>query len=551
MEPPPRPPEFPSRIGRRLSVALAAIIVTVLLVGGISLVLALRIFQVNTEVDRENLHILVTEQIHTTFQRIVFELQQMNAMGWAERARDIGSLQEQLARHLAVFREIHHGTEDFPGERDEMALFADLQKLSAELRALTDRALSAGGRSVQLGPMDLAQLNIMTQQVARRVEDLNGIHRVKVTQLLRSSQGMMWAIVSLYLAFILVGGALIAGASIAFTRGIAVPLGRLADAALKIADGRLEERVPIRSFNEIGRLSHAFNVMADRLKDRDRQVREFQERLEQMVRERTEDLEEASGRLISAQEALIRSERVAAIGQIAAGVTHEIRTPLSALGINLQLLRRALDRQSLSRDEARRLLATADLEVIRINRTVEEFFRYARLPKPLVAPVHPNRLVRQVADLLQAKAQEARVSLAVKLEEDLPSIQGDADQLREVFLNLAANAMEAMPNGGDLSIETSRVPDEGAWACQVRISDSGPGIAAETLPHIFEPFFSTKDRGLGLGLSIALRIVEEHGGTIRCQSQEGAGTSFEVTLPAGRQGPKLLGDVDGTERRTA
>jgi len=285
MDPPYHPPEFPSRISRRLSVALGAIIATVLLVGGISLVLALRIFQVNMEVDRENSHIQVTDQIHTTFHRIVFELQQMHAMGWAERERDIRGLQEQLARHLVVFRELHHGEEDFPEERDEMTLFADLQKLGTELRVLTDRALSAAGRSVQLGPMDLAQLNIMAQQVARRVEDLNGIHRAKVTRLLRSSQSMMWAIVTLYLAFILVGGALIAVASIAFTRRIAAPLGKLADAALKIAEGHLDERVPVRSQNEIGQLSHAFNVMADRLQARERDLRAAHEQLEQKVRE--------------------------------------------------------------------------------------------------------------------------------------------------------------------------------------------------------------------------------------------------------------------------
>jgi nitrate/nitrite-specific signal transduction histidine kinase len=285
MESPPHPPEFPSRISRRLSVALGAIIATVLLVGGISLVLALRIFQINMEVDRENTHIQVTDQIHTTFHRIVFELQQMHAMGWTERERDIRGLEEQLARHLVVFRELHHGEEDFPEEREEMALFVDLQKLSAELRALTDRALSAGGRSVQLGPMDLAQLNIMAQQVARRVEDLNGIHRAKVTRLLRSSQSMMWAIVILYLAFILVSGALIAVASIAFTRRIAAPLGTLADAALKIAEGHLDERVPVRSQNEIGQLSHAFNVMADRLQNRERDLRTAHDQLEQKVRE--------------------------------------------------------------------------------------------------------------------------------------------------------------------------------------------------------------------------------------------------------------------------
>lgn len=284
-ERPPLPPQFPSRISRRLSVALSAIIVTVLLVGGISLVLALRIFRINEAVDRENTHIQITDQIHTTFHHVVFELQQMHAMGWAERKRDVQTLQEALTRHLDTFLVLHQGGRESPEERQELTLFEDLQKLTAELRTITDRALTPTGRGVQLGPMDLAQLNILAHQMARQSEDLNGIHRAKVTRLLRSSQSMMWAIVILYLAFILVSGALIALASIAFTRRIAAPLGTLADAALKIAEGHLDERVPVRSQNEIGQLSHAFNVMADRLQSRERDLRAAHDQLEQKVRE--------------------------------------------------------------------------------------------------------------------------------------------------------------------------------------------------------------------------------------------------------------------------
>lgn len=285
MDPSPHPPEFPSRISRRLSVALGAIIATVLLVGGISLVLALRIYRINEAVDLENTHIQVTDQIHTTFHHIVFELQQMHAMGWADRKGDVQTLQEALTRHLETFRVLHQGQEDSPEERQELVLSDGIQKLTAELRALSDRALTPPGRGVQLGPMGLATLNILSHQMARQSEDLNRIHRAKVTRLLRSSQSMMWAIVTLYLAFILVGGALIALASISFTRGIAAPLGKLAHAALKIAEGHLDERVPVRSQNEIGQLSHAFNVMADRLQARERDLRAAHDQLEQKVRE--------------------------------------------------------------------------------------------------------------------------------------------------------------------------------------------------------------------------------------------------------------------------
>ncbi len=264
---------------------MTVIIATVLLVGGISLFLATRIFQVNKAVDQQNAHIRVTDQIHTTFQRIIFELLQMHAIGWFDRKGDVQTLQQELIRHLETFRALHQEEEKFPEEQQELALFADQQKLAMELRAITDSMLAAPDSTWRLGPMDLAQLNLVSHQVTRRSEDLNTIHRVKVTRLLQDSQGMMRAIVALYLAFILVGGALIALASITFTRGIAAPLRTLADAALGIAEGRLDERVPVRSLNEIGQLSHAFNIMADRLQARERDLRAAHQHLEQKVRE--------------------------------------------------------------------------------------------------------------------------------------------------------------------------------------------------------------------------------------------------------------------------
>ncbi len=285
MDPSPSPTQFPTRISRRLSLALSVIIATVLLVGGISLVLAVRIFRINEAVDQQNAHIRITDQIHTTFHHIIFELHQMHALGWADRKGDVQALSEELTRHLETFRVLHSGEEDFPEEQQELALFADLRSLATELPALTDRMLAAPGGTWRLGPMDLAQLNLTSHQVTRKSEDLNTIHRVKVTRLLQSSQGMMQGIVALYVAFILVGGALIAVASIVFTRGIATPLRFLADAALGIAEGRLDARVPVRSLNEIGQLSHAFNVMADRLQNHERDLQAAHDRLEHKVRE--------------------------------------------------------------------------------------------------------------------------------------------------------------------------------------------------------------------------------------------------------------------------
>ncbi len=264
---------------------MTAIIAMVLLVGGISLVFAIRIFRINEAVDKENAHIQITDQIQTTFQRISFELHQMHAVGWFDRKEDVQRLYQDLTRHLETFRDLHREEENFPEEQQELALFADLRDSVQQLRGVTDRMLAAPGRSWRLGPMDLAQLNVTSHQVARKADDLNAIHRAKVTRLLQASQGMMRAIVALYLAFLLVGGALVAVASVVFTRRIAAPLRVLAEAAVGIAEGRLEERVTIRSPNEIGQLSHAFNVMADRLQARERDLRAAHDELQQKVRE--------------------------------------------------------------------------------------------------------------------------------------------------------------------------------------------------------------------------------------------------------------------------
>jgi signal transduction histidine kinase len=211
-------------------------------------------------------------------------------------------------------------------------------------------------------------------------------------------------------------------------------------------------------------------------------------------------------------------------------VTHEIRTPLSALAVNLQLLRRMLDRQTFQPEEATRLLVAGGAEVDRINRAIEEFVRYSRPPKPRPVPLRLGDLAQQVVDLLRARAEQAGVRLWARSPRDLPEIAADPDQLREVVINLVANALDAMPDGGEGGVDVLHVVDGGRPCVALRVTDSGPGVPAEALPRIFEPFFTTKDRGLGLGLAIASRIVEQHGGTLRCHSRHG-GSAFEMLLP--------------------
>lgn len=520
---------FPGSIGRRFSLALGLLVAFVLLVGGISVLLARSIQRGTEEIRRHTLEIQAADDIHLAFHHVFDSVQQ--GVVWRDPAHieRMTAAVSELRQQLEAYHRIPHETGD-PEVDAERATVREIEALAAEAGRLGAAILA----SVAAGIMpteDLRAFQRLAPPIPGTIRRLNAIHHVRIQRRMAEGQRKMGGILGLYVAFAALGALLLGAVAVVVSRTVVSPLRRLATATRAIAQGEFHRRVPVASQDEIGQLSQAFNTMAERLAERDRQVRDLQEGLERKVRERTRELEEATQHLLSAQEALVRSERVAAVGQIAAGVTHEIRTPLSALAVNLQLLGRALGREPFSVEEARPLLATANLEVNRINRAVEEFFRYARLPKPRFAPVDLNGLVRQVAEFLQARAQEGRVRLRVRLEERLPPLLADGDQLRELFLNLAANALEAMAQGGELTILTGRAAAGTAGAALVRFADSGPGIPPEALPRIFEPFFSTKDRGLGLGLALALRIAEEHGGTIRCRSGDGAGTTFEVVLP--------------------
>lgn len=525
------PSGFPYRIGRSLSAGFALIIAAVLLVGGISVFLAVKIYQNQDAVTHEYGHLVYLEKVDLLFDTIRYDIEQMQNTGRLDRLEDVESLETELKRSLALFRDAHLKKNSSAWKPDEEAGFDTLWQMAEELEPLTKRLLAAPSSSRQLALRDLDRLYFISRELRRKVEDLSDLHRRRIVELLQSSQRMLRDIVVLYLIFIPTGGILIVATSLIFRRRVAVPLRTLAGAALAIADGRVGQQVAVGSRDELGQVSHAFNVMAERVETREREITELHMGLQDRILDRTRELEETMNRLIATQEALVRSERMTIVGQTATAVTHGIRTPLSALAINLQLLRRALDRQALSPEQTRQLLSTADLEVDRINRTLEEFFRYARLPKPRFATVECNALVQQIAGFLQGRAVGAHVDITLNLEDDLPPIQADADQLREAIQNLASNSIEAMPDGGNLRFETRTVAHNQAAAIMLRISDTGTGIAPEVLARIFEPFRSTKSRGLGLGLPIALRIAEEHGGTIQCQSVEGAGTTFDILLP--------------------
>lgn len=272
---------------------------------------------------------------------------------------------------------------------------------------------------------------------------------------------------------------------------------------------------------------------------------DYQRSLERKVRERTARLHESESRyrelfqetrrayeeLKSTQEKLIRSERLAAVGELAAQIAHEIRNPLGAITNSVGVLRRDLE---LTGDD-RRLLDVVHEETERLESIVADFLKFAR-PRPIHRT--PQNLSETLDDLLLllgqkrplAKRGEKKADIRIEKNYDpeLGPVDLDAAQTREALWNLLVNAVEAMPSGGCLSVTVSRIEEGGA---EVVVTDTGKGIRPEDQQKIFEPFHTTKADGTGLGLAIVQRIVEAHGGEVSVSSEEGRGSSFRLRFP--------------------
>jgi signal transduction histidine kinase len=368
------------------------------------------------------------------------------------------------------------------------------------------------------------------------IQQLHAVHQTKFQRATERNQRRMVVISGLYVAFAFGGGLFLLAGNRFLSRSLVTPIARLADAALSIAGGDLSRRVGVRSGDEIGQLSRAFNLMAERLEAHERERLMFEAELGRQVKERTRDLEATTARLQVTQADLIRAERIAVTGQIAAGVTHEIRTPLNSLAINVQLLRRELsaDTAPPSLPELLEALAALEYEITRINRILEEFVNFARLPTPQFEPVEIGPLLQEILALLGPPAAVIGVRVEPLRAGPRAWVRGDRDQLRQVFLNLGQNALQAMVHGGVLGVE---IDVDEQWM-QIAVVDSGPGVPETERERIFLPFVSSRADGLGLGLPIVRRIVEEHGGSVACHSGGCGGAVLVVRLPvdgAGRE----------------
>lgn len=235
------------------------------------------------------------------------------------------------------------------------------------------------------------------------------------------------------------------------------------------------------------------------------------------------------------EEDKLRAERLAVIGAMSARLAHEIRNPLSSITLNIDLVGDEIEMLAKERvgaaDEARSLLRSIDSEVRRIQRVTEDYLQFARMPKPRRARISLNETVSQGISFMESLFAATGVKVETDLNESLPAINGDEGQLWQAVLNLVRNSIEAMPNGGTLTLRTAPVRS----VIALTISDTGKGMTEEERQQIFKPFFSTKPSGTGLGLPLVQQVVAEHGGTIRCESAPGQGTTFIIELPCAEE----------------
>jgi len=293
------------------------------------------------------------------------------------------------------------------------------------------------------------------------------------------------------------------------TRKLLRPLERVTERARAVARGDLTPQPIEESDDEIGQLASAFERMVG-----------------------------AVGR---AQSRAVANERLAAIGKMAAHVTHEIRNPLSSIGLNIELLEEELAGGGVS-GEAKSLLTAITREVQRLEHLSEEYLRVARLPQPRMEQEDLATAVREIVAFAKPEMDRAGLELRLDVSEDLPPALFDEGQIRQALLNVMRNAREAMPDGGKIDVF---VRADG-MSVVVGVDDRGAGIPDDVRSRIFDPFFSTKGEGTGLGLAITRQIVEAHGGTIACDARDGGGTSFRILLPIAPQrlsGPSSIASV--------
>lgn len=389
-----------------------------------------------------------------------------------------------------------------------------LQGKAGSLVYKSEMTFKVGARVVgSFAPVSAAKLGVIVEEPEEYV--YTEIRRVEANSLI----------------FVIAGIILTVFVGIFFARSIERPIKEVMEGTEAVRRGNLNYRITVGSLDEIGQLALAFNQMTSELKE--------------------------------TQEHLVASEKLAALGTMAAGMAHEIKNPLVSLRTFTQLLQQKFD----DPEYRKKFSAIVPQEIERINKIAESLLKFGRPSKPELTKVNINKVTEEVLELMENECRNNNIRVTTKFV-PVSDITGDPMQLSQAFVNIILNAIQAMPNGGELTVKTDvgeviRLArgmrkgilkkeeasfGESIWGAEgegpkeeaaespvpvvfVEITDTGVGITDESLKSLFDPFFTTKAGGTGMGLPITLRIIEDHKGSIKVKSQAGKGTTFIVTLP--------------------
>ena len=319
---------------------------------------------------------------------------------------------------------------------------------------------------------------------------------------------------------------LVLGVGYVVTRSITRRILRLRDGAVEIGNGNLSVRIEESPNDEMGTLAREFNRMADSLNEKTSQLEQANRNLEMRVFERTDQLEQANAQLLEAQNQLIRTEKMAAIGELSAGVAHDLRSPLGAIRNGVYFLKARLVKSNRLTTEPRvaESLGIMDECVTQCDKIIGDLLFFTRISPPTYSVVALSGVLESA---VWGMGTPEGMTVVKELGDDDVELQADHDQLVRVFSNLALNAQEAMPEGGVLTIGVKRVGS----SVEVTFTDTGTGMSPEVLEKLFDPLYTTKVQGTGLGLAVCQQIVAKHNGRLEVFSQVGVGTTFTMRLP--------------------
>lgn len=353
------------------------------------------------------------------------------------------------------------------------------------------------------------EITVQGREVSRQLEHMSLALLGRVEALQEKTQQVYQRAWNLILgAIALVGGFAVLIAYL-MSRELARPIRELVSGTRHVMRGDLNHRVTVKEKGEIGELVQSFNAMAQ-------EIGEHRGRLERLVQARTAELGQA-------HQSLMRSEKLASIGVLASGVAHELNNPLTSILMNVNLLMEDVEDRS---DLHRELKRVSD-DALRCQRIISDLRDFSHRHELEIGPCDLNDVVSDALALITRQLRLQNIALTRNLFERMPSVSCDPDRIRQVLMNVFVNAIQAMPEGGALSVATAF--REGC--AMVTVTDSGPGIPSDIRNRIFDPFFTTKAEGTGLGLSIVYGIMEEHGGRVEIDGAAAAGTAVRLLLP--------------------